>query len=69
VADDGPGIKPVGRPRIFEPYFTTKEGSTRLCLAIASRICQKHGGRFEVGGENRRRARSSPWCCPWPRDS
>ncbi len=51
VEDSGPGIKPEDRARIFEPYFTTKEGGTGLGLAIAARICQEHGGRLEVGGE------------------
>ncbi len=51
VEDSGPGIRPEDRARIFEPYFTTKEGGTGLGLAIAARICQEHGGRLEVGGE------------------
>ncbi len=51
VEDTGPGIRPEDRSRIFEPYFTTKQGGTGLGLAIASRICQEHSGRLEVGGE------------------
>jgi two-component system, NtrC family, nitrogen regulation sensor histidine kinase NtrY len=51
VQDDGPGIPPEHRARLFEPYFTTKQGGTGLGLAIAARICQEHGGRLEVGGE------------------
>jgi two-component system, NtrC family, nitrogen regulation sensor histidine kinase NtrY len=50
VEDTGPGIPPEHWPRLFEPYFTTKQGGTGLGLAIAQRICQEHGGRLEVGG-------------------
>jgi nitrogen fixation/metabolism regulation signal transduction histidine kinase len=51
VADNGPGIRPEDRPRVLEPYYTTKSGGSGLGLAIAARIAQEHGGRLEVGGE------------------
>jgi two-component system, NtrC family, nitrogen regulation sensor histidine kinase NtrY len=51
VQDSGPGIPPEHRARIFEPYFTTKDGGTGLGLAIAARILQEHGGKLDVGGE------------------
>ncbi|RKH58661.1 ATP-binding protein [Corallococcus llansteffanensis] len=59
VEDDGPGIPAEHRARIFEPYFTTKDGGTGLGLAIAARILQEHGGRLEVGGEPGQGARFS----------
>jgi len=54
VADDGPGIKPAARRRLFEPYYSTKEGGTGLGLAIVSRIVADHRGYIRVH-ENRPR--------------
>jgi signal transduction histidine kinase len=51
VDDSGPGIPAENRPRIFEPYFTTKEGGSGLGLAIARRICQEHGGELGLINE------------------
>jgi len=48
VADDGPGIKPAARRRLFEPYYSTKEGGTGLGLAIVSRIVADHRGYIRV---------------------
>jgi signal transduction histidine kinase len=52
VDDSGPGIPAENRPRIFEPYFTTKEGGSGLGLAIARRICQEHGGELGLMSEH-----------------
>lgn len=50
VRDDGPGIPPEDRDRIFAPFFTTKppgEG-TGLGLAIGREIAALHGGTLEL---------------------
>lgn len=44
VSDNGTGIPPQLRSRVFEPYFSTKEGGTGLGLAIVKRIVEDHSG-------------------------
>lgn len=44
VEDDGPGVPPEQRERLFEPAFTTKRKGSGLGLAIVRRIAQDHGG-------------------------
>jgi two-component system nitrogen regulation sensor histidine kinase NtrY len=48
VEDDGPGVPPEQRARMFEPYFSTKGRGTGLGLAIVHRIVTEHGGRIGV---------------------
>lgn len=47
VADTGKGIPPDVQKRLFDPFFSTKEGGTGLGLAIAERIMEKHGGLLQ----------------------
>jgi signal transduction histidine kinase len=48
VRDNGPGIAPDKRERIFEAYFTTKEKGTGLGLAIAKHNAELYGGTLQV---------------------
>ena len=48
VSDNGPGIPPALRTRIFEPYFSTRKGGTGLGLAIVSAIVADHHGFVRV---------------------
>ncbi len=47
IEDTGKGMTPVVQKRLFDPFFSTKEGGTGLGLAIAARILEKHGGALE----------------------
>src|SRR5690606_14682125 len=45
VADNGPGVPPELRARIFEPFFSTKgTRGTGLGLAVDMKIIEEHGG-------------------------
>jgi PAS domain S-box-containing protein len=48
ITDRGSGIPEEVRARIFDPYFTTKQGGTGLGLAISYSIVKKHGGLLEL---------------------
>ena len=44
IADDGPGIGPEVRDRLFEPFVTGKPHGTGLGLALVREIMDEHGG-------------------------
>lgn len=48
VADDGCGLAPDARARIFEPYFSTKTDGTGLGLTIVNQIIEDHQGYIRV---------------------
>jgi signal transduction histidine kinase len=48
VSDTGRGIDPKDLPKIFEPYFSTKETGTGLGLAIAKKAVDEHDGSIRV---------------------
>jgi signal transduction histidine kinase len=48
VWDDGPGIPLEHRPFVFEPFFSTKQGSPGLGLAIARQAAESLDGELEL---------------------
>jgi len=48
VEDTGSGIKPTEMPRIFDLYFTTKDGGSGIGLSMVYRTVQMHDGDIEV---------------------
>jgi signal transduction histidine kinase len=49
VRDNGPGLKPADRLKVFAPFYTTKKKGTGLGMAIAKRIVEAHSGEITVG--------------------
>jgi signal transduction histidine kinase/ActR/RegA family two-component response regulator len=48
IADNGKGIPAEVIPKIFDPYFTTKEGGSGLGLSIVHSIINNHDGHIQV---------------------
>jgi signal transduction histidine kinase len=53
VSDDGPGLPAELRQRVFDPFFTRREGGIGLGLTIVQQIVQVHNGEI--------RMTESPW--------
>jgi signal transduction histidine kinase len=51
VEDTGGGIPKELQPKIFTPYFTTKQGGTGLGLSGAQRIIKAQGGHISFRSE------------------
>ena len=56
ITDNGPGIPPEVLPRIWDPFFTTKDvgEGTGLGLSIVHELVERHGGTIDVRHQGRR---------------
>ena len=48
VADEGVGVAPEDKDKLFLPYFSTKQDGTGLGLAIVNRIIADHNGYIRI---------------------
>jgi two-component system nitrogen regulation sensor histidine kinase GlnL len=54
VQDNGPGIDEALRPRLFDPFASSKPGGKGLGLALVAKIVADHGGLIDLTSEPRR---------------
>ena len=54
VADNGPGIPPELRNKVFQLYFTTKANGSGIGLAMTYRAVQLHNGTIDFTSEDGR---------------
>ena len=48
VGDNGPGIAPEAVPKLFIPFFTTKQGGSGIGLSFSRQVMHLHGGSIAV---------------------
>jgi signal transduction histidine kinase len=51
ISDSGVGIPPQDKEKIFDPFYTTKDGGTGLGLSIVHKIIENHKGVITVESE------------------
>ena len=54
VSDSGSGLDPATVDRIFEPFYSTKQGGVAIGLSICQSIIEAHEGRIWAGQNNAR---------------
>lgn len=52
IADNGPGINPADYSRLFEPFFTKRQGGIGLGLTVTRQIVLAHHGEISVSASN-----------------
>jgi signal transduction histidine kinase len=57
VVDEGEGVAEADRPRLFEPFFSTRPGGLGVSLMACRLVMEAHGGTVEVGASPGRGSR------------
>ena len=52
VKDVGVGIEPHGVDKVFEPFYTTKNGGMGIGLSVSRSIIESHHGRMWAAGND-----------------
>ena len=61
VLDNGPGIPAEIQPKLFTPFFTTREGHSGLGLAISRKMLSQMDGRLELRSRSPSGTEASMW--------
>ncbi len=56
VSDSGPGISPAALPRLFEPFFSTRDGGLGLGLSLCDTLATGMGGSLSAAAADARGA-------------
>ena len=51
VSDDGGGVAPTMRERLFEPFHSSRQGHLGVGLAVAARLAERNGGTIAINVE------------------
>jgi signal transduction histidine kinase len=52
VGDNGPGVPPAARDKVFQPFFTTRSAGTGLGLSLVQKIIVIHNGRVALAASD-----------------
>ena len=69
IRDTGTGVPPDIQPRIFEPFFSTKETGTGLGLSIAAQVMDRHGGALVLESSTEKGTTFAVWLPVAPKDA
>ena len=54
VADNGVGIRPERRKKVFQPFYTTREGALGMGLTVTQNLVEKYGGSIAMNSMHHR---------------
>ena len=67
LIDTGPGMEPATLARVFEAFYSTKQGGSGLGLPTARKIVEAHGGTIDVDSAPGRGTKVAIWLPAPPR--